>query len=56
MKILFYILLNLGMTDIYFKSPYTSSWGHAVTQVVEALRYEPEGRAFVSRLCQLNFH
>jgi hypothetical protein len=24
------------------------SWGHAVTQLVEALRYKPEGRGFDS--------
>ena len=34
------------MTGIYFESPYTSSWGHAVAQLVKALRYKSEGRAF----------
>jgi hypothetical protein len=29
--------------------------GHAVAQLVEALRYKPEGRGFVSRWCHLNF-
>jgi len=35
------------------------SWGrggvHAVTQLVEALRYKPEGRGFNSRWCHWNF-
>ena len=26
-------------------------WGHAVAQLVEALRYKPESRGFDSRLC-----
>jgi hypothetical protein len=26
--------------------------GHAVAQLVEALRYKPEGRGFDSRCCQ----
>ena len=29
--------------------------GHAVVQLVEALRYKPEGRGFNSRLCNWNF-
>ena len=29
--------------------------GHAVAQLVEALRYKPEGRGFDSRLCHWNF-
>jgi hypothetical protein len=28
---------------------------HAVTQVVEALRYKPEGRGFDSGWCDWNF-
>ena len=36
---------------------YTSSsiWGHAVAQLVEALRYKPEGRGFDSRWYHWNF-
>ena len=26
-------------------------WGYAVAQLVDALRYKPEGRGFVSRWC-----
>jgi len=26
-------------------------WGHVVAQLVEALRYKPEGRGFDSRWC-----
>jgi len=29
--------------------------GHAVAQLVEALRYKPEGRGFGSRWCHWNF-
>ena len=29
--------------------------GHAVAQLVEALRYKPEGRGFDSRWCLWNF-
>jgi hypothetical protein len=29
--------------------------GHAVTQLVEAMRYKPEGRGFNYRLCHWNF-
>ena len=29
--------------------PYIYIWGHAVAQLVEALRYQPEGRGFNSR-------
>jgi hypothetical protein len=31
------------------------SWGHAVAQLVEALRYKPEGRGFDFRWCHWNF-
>jgi hypothetical protein len=30
-------------------------WGHAVAQLVKALRYKPEGRGFDSRWCHCNF-
>ena len=29
--------------------------GHSVAQLVEALRYKPEGRGFDSRWCHWNF-
>ena len=29
--------------------------GHAVEQLVEAMRYKPEGRGFDSRWCHWNF-
>ena len=29
----------------------TEGWGHAIAQLVEALRYKPEGRGFDSRWC-----
>ena len=34
---------------------YVYTWGHAVTQMVEALRYKPEGRGFDSRWSHWNF-
>jgi len=34
---------------------FSSIWGHAVVQLVEALRYKPEGRRFDSRWCHWNF-
>ena len=33
----------------------TRNRGHAVVQLVEALRYKPEGRGFDSRWCQWIF-
>ena len=33
----------------------SSKRGHAVAQLVEALRYKPEGREFDSRWCHWNF-
>jgi len=33
----------------------TGGPGHAVAQLVEALRYKPEGRGFDSRWCYWNF-
>jgi len=34
---------------------YIKIWGHAVAQLVEALRYKLEGRGFDSRWCHWNF-
>ena len=34
---------------------YVYTWGHAVTQMVEALRYKSEGRGFDSRWSHWNF-
>ena len=35
--------------------PPSYMWGHAVAQLVEALRYRPEGRGFNSRWCHWIF-
>jgi hypothetical protein len=35
--------------------PHSSLPGHAVAQLVEALRYKPEGCGFDSRRCHWNF-
>jgi hypothetical protein len=32
-----------------------STVGHAMVQLVKALRYKPEGRGFYSRWCHWNF-
>jgi len=45
-------LLILVYQVVEFTSP---DWGHVVAQLVEALRYKPEGRSFDSRLCHWNF-
>ena len=34
---------------------YIQTWGHAVAQLVEALRYKSESRGFDSRWCHWNF-
>jgi hypothetical protein len=38
-----------------FNQPYKYRWGQGVGQLVEALRYKPEGRGFDSRWCHGNF-
>jgi len=40
--------------NLYF-TLYVQWMGHAVAQLVEALRYKPEGRGFDSRWCHWNF-
>jgi hypothetical protein len=40
--------LNLKIFTLYLL-------GHAVAQLVEALRYKPKGRGFDSRWCHWNF-
>jgi hypothetical protein len=45
------MLQALGVTAEYwsfFSVSNTVKWGHAVAQLVEALRYKPEGRGFDS--------
>ena len=41
-------------TLIYYTVQYLD-WGHAVAQMVQALRYKPEGRVFDYRWCDWNF-
>jgi hypothetical protein len=38
----------------YFIVPAAQILGHAVAQLVQALRYKPEGRGFDSRWCKWN--
>jgi hypothetical protein len=42
-------------TSIDIKGVYITVLGHAVAQLVEALRYKPEGRRFDSRWCHWIF-
>ena len=44
-------LLLLLQLLLYYYYHYYYYWGHAVAQLVEALRYKPEGRGFDSRWC-----
>ena len=48
-QILFNILKSRHIPDTLLKA------GHAVAQLVEALRYKLEGRGFDSRSCHWNF-
>jgi len=43
------------MTASAFFWTYISNVGHVVAQLVEALRYKPEGRGLNSRWCNWNF-
>ena len=44
------------LTNLKFLKPVTNNiWGHAVAQMVEALRYKPEGSGFDSRWCHRQF-
>jgi hypothetical protein len=50
----------LGLFPSYAKRRFISLWssnesGHAVAQLVEALRYKPKNRGFDSRWCHWNF-
>jgi hypothetical protein len=45
--------LSQNMVGILPSTQYTP--GHAVVQLVAALRYKPEGRGFDYRWCQWNF-
>jgi len=47
--------LHIFNTDLINYSHYMSTRGHAVAQLIEALRYKSEGRGFGSRWCHLNF-
>jgi hypothetical protein len=42
------------LTD-HKSATYSKGMGHAVAQLVEALRYKPEDRGFISRWCHWIF-
>ena len=44
-----------ALRDLPFGMNCIFSWRHAVSQLVEALRYKPEGRELNSRSCHWNF-
>ena len=44
-----------NIENLHFCKQRIVKWGHAVAQLVEALRYKPEGRGFDSRWCHWNF-
>ena len=52
---MFYFLVLSLFAKTYFYLTLLSHEGHAVAQLVEALRYKPEGRGFDSRWCHCNF-
>jgi hypothetical protein len=45
-----------GAEYIVFYLSTVYNWGYAVAQLVEALRYKPEGRGFDSRWSHWNFY
>ena len=47
---------SVRATGEEFSQTALHNWGHAVAQLVEALRYKSEGRGFDSRWCHWNFH
>ena len=49
------LTVTVKITTMYYGKGYRSCSGHAVAQLVEALRYKPEGRGFDSRWCHWNF-
>ena len=49
------ILSFLLRRMILFLDPLYCMWRYAVAQLVEALRFKPEGHGFHSRRCQWNF-
>jgi hypothetical protein len=48
-------VVEVNTTDIHFYWPRLLDRGYAVAQLVEALRYKPEGRGFDSRWSHWNF-
>jgi len=49
------VLSDLAVTFRQISECFMNCRGHAVAQLVEALRYKPEGRGFDSRWCHGNF-
>jgi hypothetical protein len=53
-----YNYFNILLTTLKVKNfsyVYFLLWGHTVVQLVETLRYRPEGRSLDSRRCNWNF-
>ena len=51
----YFLLLFKHFSSLLFLRWFLYLWGNAVAQLVEALRYKPEGRGFDSRWCHWNF-
>jgi hypothetical protein len=49
------MMIRVFLDDNVFNDSYRHFMGHAVAQLVEALRYKPEGRGFDFRWCHWNF-
>jgi len=49
------VVIDLELLNLYIKWGFIVHVGHAVVQLVEALRYKPEGHGFDSRWCHWNF-
>jgi len=47
--------IHTALDGIEISHYYIIVWGHAVVQLVEALRYKPVGHRFDSRWCNSNF-
>ena len=52
---IFIIISKFLEIETKLKLRYITHLGHAVAQLIGALRYKPEGRGFDSRRCHWNF-
>jgi hypothetical protein len=50
------VSLRMKFINKEYSNSSVEELGHPVAQLVEALRYKPEGRGFASRWCHWNFY